>query len=92
MWVKYSEQDWYLEEKDIYDEELQEVCEKLNCSKEEVFLVNYDDDPKICEKLLNEHSKHKSNLFKVNGCDVYFIYHEGGGVSFFTNKVNIDKI
>lgn len=37
MQVKYIEQDWYQEEPEIYDEELQEVCVNLECSKEDLF-------------------------------------------------------
>lgn len=86
MWVKYIEQDWYQEEPEIYDEELQEVCVKLECSKEDIWMTHSDEDYELVEEI-TEGVTGKFHSYK--GHKIYSTYAEGGLVSIFS-KVNLN--
>lgn len=83
MWVKYIEQDWFKEDPEIYEESLQEVCNKLECKKEDVWMTHSDED----FELVQEITKGYTNKFhEYKGHKVYSIYNDGGLVSVFSKK------
>lgn len=92
MWLNYIDQDWYKEDISIYDDELLDIAKNLKCEKEDVFIVNMDDEYDFCSKLLDIMENYGNKLFIYKGCEILFIYYEGGGVSFFTKSVNINEL
>jgi len=75
-WKKYVDQDWYLEDKEIYDEELLEVAENLKCNINEVYIVTSEDECEYVDNLVKG-DHHGPFLFTYNTCEIYCTYDSG---------------
>lgn len=77
MWAKYIDQEWCKEESEIYEDELEEVCENLNCVPDEVLCIMGEDSEEDFEFIEKITGFITGKIFNYNGESFYATSNSG---------------
>lgn len=85
MWKKFVKQNWYKQDPEFYNEDLDNVCRVLNCQRSEVMIVTSDQDLEFVDKVINGICGNFM-IHNFEGTKICSYYHEGGLISLFKKK------